>query len=750
VQARSDGNPYLTELLVEDLSGDEAVLPTTVPDGLRDALLAAWHRLPEQARLLVRVLAVGGRPTALDLLAAVASRHGFDADRLAGSVIEAQERGVLAPGAADPCWFRHPLLAEVLYDGLPPGEGPRIHASYLDVLETGATETVAADLAVHSLRAGRTDDAYKWSQLAADYAAGLRAPAEQAIQLERMCDIWEQVSPDLRGTAADRTALLLGAGAVCSRVGRNDRAIELFSQALDLIDRTQQPLTAAGILVERGMVRWHRTEPIEAVLADVHEALELTTGFPDSAERARTMAMLAWAENWQGLPMAAAHADEAVRIARGAGSDRALAIALADRCSVLAISAPERALADGREAEQVARSADASFEWLMAVVWQVHALRNLGRRAEATDVALRGYTDLVAPGRDLYGYFLASLGADGLMEAGRWQQCEAVLRACLAARCPNIPGAAIRLTAASFAVRTGRPAQGRQHLDRALELIAGDFVGIRETLAAGGADVLLAEGRPQEAVDWLRARLTRPGAAPTPEDDDLLALYANAAAELAQTARDADDPEGTALAVAGLEDVLGGWPWEPFARDQMDSAAQSMRSAVFHAEVARCRDGLDQVERWGRAIDACQVAGMPWHRAVAQWRYVEAAIAAGRPPTDVGELLREARRTADELGAEPLRGSVESLARRARITLREPAPIVVPEQEGTVLAALTPREREILAFLVAGRSNGEIAKELVISDKTVSAHVSSILRKTGTTTRFEAAALADRLGGPGA
>ncbi|WSY28143.1 helix-turn-helix transcriptional regulator [Kribbella sp. NBC_00889] len=69
---------------------------------------------------------------------------------------------------------------------------------------------------------------------------------------------------------------------------------------------------------------------------------------------------------------------------------------------------------------------------------------------------------------------------------------------------------------------------------------------------------------------------------------------------------------------------------------------------------------------------------------------------------------------------------------------------------GTPLSALTSREREVLAFLVAGRSNGEIAKELFISHKTVSAHVSNILRKTGTAGRLEAAALAVRLDGPGA
>jgi DNA-binding NarL/FixJ family response regulator len=116
----------------------------------------------------------------------------------------------------------------------------------------------------------------------------------------------------------------------------------------------------------------------------------------------------------------------------------------------------------------------------------------------------------------------------------------------------------------------------------------------------------------------------------------------------------------------------------------------------------------------------------------------------------VAALLRSAHRCAVELGAKPLQDEVEALARRSRISLREPMPLVVPAQAATRLATLTAREREVLALLVAGRSNGEIAKELVISDKTVSAHVSNILRKTGTGSRLEAAALATRLGGPGA
>ncbi len=61
------------------------------------------------------------------------------------------------------------------------------------------------------------------------------------------------------------------------------------------------------------------------------------------------------------------------------------------------------------------------------------------------------------------------------------------------------------------------------------------------------------------------------------------------------------------------------------------------------------------------------------------------------------------------------------------------------------LAELTPREREVLAHLVAGRTYAEIAKALFVTEKTVSTHVSHVLSKTGTASRHEVAALALRL-----
>jgi len=64
---------------------------------------------------------------------------------------------------------------------------------------------------------------------------------------------------------------------------------------------------------------------------------------------------------------------------------------------------------------------------------------------------------------------------------------------------------------------------------------------------------------------------------------------------------------------------------------------------------------------------------------------------------------------------------------------------------------LTPREREVLVLIGRGMPNKIIARELSLSEKTVKAHVSSILAKLGVTDRTQAALYAVREGivGPG-
>ena len=60
------------------------------------------------------------------------------------------------------------------------------------------------------------------------------------------------------------------------------------------------------------------------------------------------------------------------------------------------------------------------------------------------------------------------------------------------------------------------------------------------------------------------------------------------------------------------------------------------------------------------------------------------------------------------------------------------APVGDPE-----LDLLTPRERDVLRLLARGYAYKEIAAELFISIKTVETHVSSVLRKTQLSNRYE-------------
>jgi DNA-binding NarL/FixJ family response regulator len=62
------------------------------------------------------------------------------------------------------------------------------------------------------------------------------------------------------------------------------------------------------------------------------------------------------------------------------------------------------------------------------------------------------------------------------------------------------------------------------------------------------------------------------------------------------------------------------------------------------------------------------------------------------------------------------------------------------------LSELTAREREVLTLIARGKTNREIAAELVISEATARNHISHIFEKLGLSRRSEAAALAARLG----
>jgi len=90
-----------------------------------------------------------------------------------------------------------------------------------------------------------------------------------------------------------------------------------------------------------------------------------------------------------------------------------------------------------------------------------------------------------------------------------------------------------------------------------------------------------------------------------------------------------------------------------------------------------------------------------------------------------------------ELGMRPLVERVVALQER---TASQPAKApAFPD-------GLTQREVEVLQLIAAGKTDREIADELVISSRTVNNHVRSILNKTAVANRTEAAAYATRHG----
>ena len=106
----------------------------------------------------------------------------------------------------------------------------------------------------------------------------------------------------------------------------------------------------------------------------------------------------------------------------------------------------------------------------------------------------------------------------------------------------------------------------------------------------------------------------------------------------------------------------------------------------------------------------------------------------------IGYLLKDTE--ADELCRAikaAAAGQVQLSPPVAARLLREVPPPQAPE-------SLTERETEVLQQLARGKSNKEIAADLVIAEKTVRTHVSSVLAKLGVTSRTQAVLHAVRTG----
>jgi DNA-binding CsgD family transcriptional regulator len=128
------------------------------------------------------------------------------------------------------------------------------------------------------------------------------------------------------------------------------------------------------------------------------------------------------------------------------------------------------------------------------------------------------------------------------------------------------------------------------------------------------------------------------------------------------------------------------------------------------------------------AVAGWDARGRIWE---ATWARVDLATCLLRSNRHVeaGRLIAEIESTARDLGSQPLQSRAEELSRQARGR----------GADAELWYPLTAREFEVAQAIAEGKTNVEIATELFVSPKTVSAHIEHILAKLGASRRAEVA-----------
>jgi DNA-binding CsgD family transcriptional regulator len=224
----------------------------------------------------------------------------------------------------------------------------------------------------------------------------------------------------------------------------------------------------------------------------------------------------------------------------------------------------------------------------------------------------------------------------------------------------------------------------------------------------------------------------------------LVPLAARALADRAEAARDAGMTDSAVVAeLRALTERFPDVVTDPGQPTPLMIVQRSAMLAWYAAEIGRARQSAGSGERWLKTAALFEKGGLPWLEVYAWRRAAAALLGGGRQTRAEGRrALVRGYELACELQAAAVQRELEALARSARVPLGSgPKATVAP----STLPGLTAREHEILGYLVAGSTYAEIAKSLVISEKTVSSHVSNLLRKTHTSSRVELAQLAHRI-----
>ncbi|AEA28355.1 MULTISPECIES: helix-turn-helix transcriptional regulator [Pseudonocardia] len=268
-----------------------------------------------------------------------------------------------------------------------------------------------------------------------------------------------------------------------------------------------------------------------------------------------------------------------------------------------------------------------------------------------------------------------------------------------------------------YAEAGGHPAVGLTHRERGDVLrILGDYdaaedayleaVRLGNEAQPGRALLWLARGRTEPAVATMR-RLLAEQRSPV-HRSGLLA----AAVDVLVDGGAADEAEPLAQELTAIGDSFG---------------CSALQAAACHAVGTVALARADPAT----ALGAARRAAGGWARLVAPYDLARSRVLIGRALALLGDEesaaaeLTAARNAFAELGAGPAEQEAAELLGRSAVP-----------------GGLSPRELEVLRLVAAGRSNAEIAAELVIAEKTVARHLSNMFVKLDVGSRTAAAAFA--------
>jgi ATP/maltotriose-dependent transcriptional regulator MalT len=667
---------------------------------------------------VLRVAAAAGPRVSDRLLAAVAGLAGADLQRVLREVVE--HHLLVVDDSGHGYAFRHELTREAVYDDLLPGERVQLHAAYGEALSAdpgllGDDAGVAAALAHHWSAALDLPRALAASVQAGRQAAAAYAPAKALFHLEHALQLWPRVPDAGQRAGLPWPRLCLLAAEAAWGAGHPHRALALVDQAgTDEIELTQW---RARIL--RALGRSH-----EAV-SQMREAVARLPDGPLTTAHADLLATLANALMLNDQTTEAASvAGRAVAAATAAGSVAWRADALLTLGTVLAYDGGEAAgLAALREGLALAERHRLPDVGMRAHINLSDVQTLLGRYAEAAETAATGLTlaERIGHSRSS-GVLLTGNLAEAWLRGGRWRDASELITRSLAAEPTDVFAGALLLLRTELWLGKGDADAAAADLQAAeRELATGRSIQYRGPLAYGRAELARLRGEPATARRHLAEVLSRPtGGMWSRYAWPLVWLDARAAAD----ARDGD--------------VM------PVVLPARTRPAQAYQ-ALTAAESARCKR-TEEVDAWTAAVAATRAATEAHPLAYALYRLAEAHCAQSRPDRVAATTAAaECSRLSEQLQS-ALAADVHALAAGHRLDIgRCPAP---PQRISAPAAdfRLTEREREVLALVAEGRSNGQIANRLVISTKTASVHVSNILAKLQVASRTEAATVAFRRG----